>query len=75
MANSNTEHSIALRQKTSMEWRRERKIKGELITLQIDLTGKENVLAFKSLKIKPTEFIKQALKLLNEHGEIRCLKD
>lgn len=71
MSNAKTEHSIALRAKTAMEWVSNKKLAGKQYRVNISFYDDASINKMKALKIKPTEFLRKALKLLNEHGEIK----
>ena len=71
MANSNTEHSIALRQATILKSLNKKTKNGTYLRFQSILTDKESIDKTKNLKIPKVSFIRKALKFLDEYGEIK----
>ncbi len=71
MANAKTEHSISLRNKTAVSWVKRKKEKGEQLRVNVSFYDEKSISQMKSLKITPTEFLRKALKLLNENGDVK----
>ncbi len=71
MANSKTKASIASRAKCSIAWAKDKKQKGELLIFKVDITNPEQINKVKNLKVSRAEFLRKALDLLNEQGELK----
>lgn len=70
MPNAKTEHSIALRQKTATKWNKEKEKLGQIKQFKAILRDEYSISQANKISNK-SNFIKQALRLLNEHGEVK----